>query len=282
MLKNLDKELWPGFTKGEMIEWYRTVAPVLLRHLAGRAVTLARFPDGVTGPGWYQSNCPKGARSTALVTGPSGKRVRYCRIEDLDDLLWAANLGTLEFHPFLAPVDDPDRPHALVFDLDPGRPAGLAQCCAVAVLLRERLRPLECWVKTSGAKGLHLYVPLHGTATFAETKAFARAIAQVAAAEAPHLVTDRPLKAARAGKVFIDWGQNDANRSTIAPWSLRATAIPLVSTPLRWEELSTPAGLAFTPCTALERLRRDGDLFAPVAERVQWLDARSNEGLPLA
>ena len=282
VLKNLDKELWPGFSKGEMIEWYRAVAPALLRHLSGRAVTLARFPDGVAGPGWYQSNCPKRARRTALVTGPSGKSVRYCLIEDLGDLLWAANLGTIEFHPFLARVDDPQRPHALVLDLDPGPPAGLAQCCAVALHLRERLRPLHCLVKTSGAKGLHLYAPLNGTATYAETKPFARALARAAAAELPELVTDKPLKPARAGKVFIDWGQNDANRSTIAAWSLRATRVPLVSTPLRWEELAEPRVLAFTPQAALARLRRDGDLFAEAMERVQELDAAPGDALPLA
>lgn len=271
MLKNLDKPLWPTFTKGEMIEWYRSVADTLLPHLAGRAVTLVRFPDGVNGPGWYQSNCPQGARRTATVTGPSGKTVRYCLIEDTEALLWAANLGTLEFHPFLARAAAPDRPHALVLDLDPAPPAGLAECCAVALQLRDQLRPLECFPKTSGAKGLHVYVPLNGTATYAETKPCARALAQELAAAHPALVTDRPLKAQRAGKVYIDWAQNDANRSTIAPWSLRATRVPLVSTPLRWEELADPRGLAFTPARALERLRRDGDLFRPVLELVQRL-----------
>jgi bifunctional non-homologous end joining protein LigD len=271
VLKNLDKPLWPSFTKGEMIEWYRAAAGAILPHLAGRAVTLVRFPDGVNGAGWYQSNCPRGASRTTTVTGPSGKTVRYCLIEDLDALVWAANLGTLEFHPFLARADAPDRPHALVLDLDPAPPAGLAECCAVALELRDRLRPLECFPKTSGAKGLHLYVPLNGTATYAQTKPFARALAQRLAADRPALVADRPLMAARAGKVYIDWGQNDANRSTIAPWSLRATRVPLVSTPLRWEELKEPRTLAFTPARALDRLRRDGDLFRPVLELVQRL-----------
>jgi len=281
VLKNLDKQLWPGFSKGQMIEWYQAVAPALLPHLAGKAVTLARFPDGVDGPGWYQSNCPKGARHTATVTGPSGKTVRYCRIEDADDLLWAANLGTIEFHPFLARAEDPARPCALVLDLDPGPPAGLAECCAVALWLRSRLRPLRSFVKTSGAKGLHLCVPLNGAATYAGTKPFARALARAAATELPHLVTDKPLKARRAGKVFIDWGQNDANRSTIAPWSLRATRIPLVSTPLRWEELSDPGRLAFTPARALDRLAHEGDPFAPVLQIVQALEA-TDASPPLA
>jgi bifunctional non-homologous end joining protein LigD len=271
VLKNLDKLLWPSFSKGEMIAWYRAVAEALLPHLAGRAVTLVRFPDGVDGPGWYQSNCPKGAARTATVTGPSGKTVRYCLLEDEAALVWAANLGAIELHPFLARADDPDRPHALVLDLDPAPPAGLAECCAVALLLRDRLQPLQSYVKTSGAKGLHVYVPLNGTATYAQTKPFARELARALAAERPGLIADKPLRSARAGKVYIDWAQNDANRSTIAPWSLRATRVPLVSTPLRWEELPEPHRLAFSPALALDRLRRDGDLFRPVLELVQRL-----------
>jgi bifunctional non-homologous end joining protein LigD len=269
LLKNLDKPLWPGFTKGEMIAYYRAVAPALLPHLAGRAVTLARFPDGVDGPGWYQSNCPQGAARIATLTGPSGKTVRYCLIEDEGALVWAANLGAIELHPFLARADAPDRPLALVFDLDPGPPAGLAACCEVAGLLRERLSPLRCFVKTSGAKGLHVYVPVD--ATYAETRPLARALAARLASELPALVTDKPLKAQRAGKVFIDWGQNDPNRSTIAPWSLRATRVPLVSMPLRWEELVNPRALAFTPERALERLRGEGDPFGAVLELRQRL-----------
>ena len=269
MLKNLEKPLWPGFTKGEMIAYYREVAPVLLPHLAGRAVTLARFPDGVDGPGWYQSNCPAGGARTVSITGPSGKTVRYCLIEDEEALVWAANLGSIELHPFLARADAPDRPLALVFDLDPGPPAGLMACCEVARLLRERLSPLQSFVKTSGAKGLHVYVPVE--ATYAQTRPLARALAARLAEELPALVTDKPHKAQRAGKVFIDWGQNDPNRSTIAPWSLRATRAPLVSMPLRWEELSQPRALAFTPQRALERLRREGDLFRPVLELRQPL-----------
>ena len=263
-LKNLDKPYWPGFSKGEMIEYYRAAAPAILPHLAGRAVTLARFPEGVAGPGWYQSNCPKGAARTVTVVG--AKTVRYCLIEDLDALLWAANLGAIEFHPFLARADDPDRPHAMVLDLDPGPPAGLAECAQAALLLRERLHPLRSFVKTSGAKGLHLYVPLNGGAAYAESKAVARELAR----SLPQL-TDRHEKEHRAGKVLLDWRQNDKNRSTVAPWSLRATRVPLVSMPLRWEELADPRRLAFTPQMALDRLAREGDLFAPVLSLRQSL-----------
>jgi bifunctional non-homologous end joining protein LigD len=269
LLKNLDKPLWPAFTKGEMIEYYRAVAPALLPHLRGRAVTLARFPDGVDGPGWYQSNCPHGATRTATVTGPSGKTVRYCLIDDEQDLVWAANLGTLELHPFLARADAPDRPLAVVLDLDPGGPAGLRECCEVAARIRDMLLPLHSFVKTSGAKGLHVYLPVD--ATYGETKPFAREFARTLAARMPDLVTDKPLKAARAGKVYVDWAQNDANRSTIAPWSLRATRVPLVSMPLEWEELADPGALAFTPARALRRLRERGDPFRPALELRQRL-----------
>jgi bifunctional non-homologous end joining protein LigD len=267
LLKNLDKVLYPiaGFTKGDVIAYYRAVSAAVLPHLAGRAVTLARFPDGVDRPGWYQSNCPRGAKRTVEIR--AAKSVRYCLIEDEEALVWAANLGAIEFHPFLARAVESDRPHALVVDLDPGPPSGLRECCAVAQRVREALHPRDCFVKTSGAKGLHVYVPLNGTATYADTKAFARDLAL----RWPDLATDKQSREARAGKVMIDWRQNDANRSTIAAWSLRATRVPLVSTPLRWEELEHPEALAFTPQAALGRLRSDGDLFAPVLRIVQRL-----------
>src|SRR5947208_488628 len=210
---------------------------------------------------------PQGRRRVATVTGPSGKTVRYCLIDDVETLLWAVNLGTIEFHPFLARASDPDRPLVLALDLDPGPPAGLAECCAVALALRDLLAPLQSLVKTSGAKGLHVYVPLNGTATFAQTKAFARELA----GRLPELATERHSRSARAGKVLIDWGQNDPNRSIVAPWSLRATRVPLVSTPLEWDELRAPQKLAFTPAAALERMARTGDFFRPVLDLVQML-----------
>lgn len=250
-LKNLDKVLYPrtGFTKGDVIEYYRAVAPAILKHLKERAVTLARFPDGVEGPGWYQSNCPNGARHTVEVTRV--KTVRYC--QDVEDLLWAANLGSIEFHPFLAPASDPDHPRAVVFDLDPGPGAGLAECCAVAREIHGILRRSRG--EDERREGLHVYVPTNST--YVETKARAREVAR----SFPGLATDRHELQHREGKVLIDWRQNDPNRSTIAAWSLRATRVPLFSTPLRWEELQHPDRLAFTPQMALERLARDGDLF---------------------
>lgn len=280
-LSNLDKVLWPetGFTKGELIAYYRAVAPVLLPYLADRPLTLARFPDGVDGPGWYQTNCPPGRPEwlpIAEVPSRDGRVLRYTLVNEPAALVWVANLGTLELHPLLAPMAHRERADALVFDLDPGPPAGLLQCCELAVLLRDRLARagLRSWAKTSGAKGLHLYVPLEGGARFDETKALARAWARELAAEYPERVTDRMAYAERTGKVFIDWGQNDPNKSVIAPYSLRATPRPQVSTPLRWEEVERAvqmqdvAQLSFRPTEVLERLERDGDLFRPVIK--EW------------
>lgn len=281
-LSRLDKVFWPatGFTKGQMLDYYRAVAPALLPHLAGRPLTLARFPDGVDGPGWYQSNC-RGSPPwlpVAELTGRAGQRLRYCLVNDLAALLWVANLGTIELHPFLADAARPDRPHALVFDLDPGPPAGVIECAVVALDLRDALaaRGLAACAKTSGAKGLHLYVPLDGTATYAETKPFARAWAREAVARRPELVVDVMARAARGGRVFIDWGQNDPSKSTIAPYSLRATPRPGVSTPVGWDEVEVaarglPERLAFSPEDVLARVARDGDRFAPVLELRQPL-----------
>jgi bifunctional non-homologous end joining protein LigD len=277
-VSNLDKVLWPaaGFSKRDLLAWYEAVAPVLLPHLAGRPVTLARFPEGVECRGWYQTNCPPGQPDwlpIALVRGKSGQQLRYCVIDEPAALLWAANAGALELHPFLAMADLPDAPLALVFDLDPGRPAGLPECCAVALRLRELLeqRGLRAVVKTSGAKGLHVMVPLDATNTFAETKAFARAVARQMASAHPDFITDRMAREERPGKVFIDWGQNDPNKSTIAPYSLRATRWPGVSTPLRWDEVQQvletgdESLVRFGPAEVLGRLDRHGDLFREAA-----------------
>ena len=277
-VSNLDKLLWPaaGFSKRDLLAYYEAVAPVLLPHLAGRPVTLARFPLGVESRGWYQTNCPAGQPDwlrIATVAGKSGQQLRYCVIDEPAALLWAANMGALELHPFLAAAERPDAPLALVFDLDPGRPAALPECCAVALRLRELLerRGLRVLVKTSGAKGLHLIAPLDATDTFAHTKAFARDVAREMTAAHPRLITDRMALDGRQGKVFIDWGQNDPNKSTIAPYSLRATRWPGVSMPLRWEEVDQVVDTAdeslvrFGPAEALARIDRYGDLFREAA-----------------
>jgi bifunctional non-homologous end joining protein LigD len=291
-LSNLDKPLWvsPLFRKRDLLAYYQAVAPVLLPHLQGRAITLGRFPDGVEAPGWYQTNCPPGRpdwMTVVEVQGKGGQRLRYCRIDELAALVWAANTGAIELHPFLACAALPDAPRALVLDLDPGAPAGLRECCAVALAARERLDALglRSIAKTSGAKGLHVYVPLDGTQTFAETKVFVRDLAADLRRAFPGRVVDRMALRERAGKVFVDWGQNDANKSTVAPYSLRAAPVPSVSTPLLWEEVERgdADALRFGPTEVVERLARFGDLFAPATnggQRLPLVGACFNRTLP--
>jgi bifunctional non-homologous end joining protein LigD len=269
-----EKVLWPeaNFTKQDLVDWYRAIAPLILPHLARHPITLGRWPDGVDGRGFYQSNCPKGAPAfipTAEVGG-----ARYCFLEEPAALSWAANLATLEVHPLHLAIDRPEAARAAIFDLDPGAPAGLLECCDVALLLRDRLLHdgLLPVVKTSAAKGLHLFAPLDGSDDFDRVKRYARSIATELSELHPSLVTARVGRSGRAGRVFVDWGQNDPRRSTIAPYSLRATARPGVSMPLRWDEVARASadrsarGLWFNPAAALLRLETTGDLFAAMLD----------------
>lgn len=282
-LTNLDRVLWPraGFAKGDMVDYYRRVASVVLPHVARRPMTLGRFPNGVDGKGWAQTEC-RGRpdwMATAEVTIAGGRVRNYCLVDDAPSLLWAANQGTIELHPFLATADAPDEPLVVVFDLDPGPPATVIECCRVALWLRDALERhgLEAFPKTTGSAGLHVYVPLNSPHTFARTKAFARAVAADLAAEHPDHVVDVQATAARRGKVLVDWGQNDARRSTVAPYSLRAMPLPFVSTPLEWGEVERalrrgrPELLRFEAGDVLRRIERDGDLFDPVTRLRQRL-----------
>jgi bifunctional non-homologous end joining protein LigD len=282
-LTNPDRVLWPrtGFTKRELIDYYLGIADVLLPHLRERPVTLRRFPEGVDGPGWYQANC-RGRRAwvtTHDVRGQRGELLRYCLVDECATLAWLANLGTIELHPFLWRVASPAEPSALVLDLDPGPPASLVAAAKVALLARAVLqeRGIDAAVKTSGSLGLHLYVPLAAGHSFDATKRFARTVAERLAAEAPDLVLATSSRAERAGRVFVDWVQNDANRSTVAAYSVRATPWPLVSTPVTWAEVETAASegrgelLLFGPRQVRERVARFGDLFAPALDRTHTL-----------
>ena len=285
---NLDRVLWPetGFTKGDMLGYYRAVSAVLLPHLRSRPVTLARFPTGVHEKGWYQTNC-RGPEwlPVADVPGRSGATFRMCLIEDRPALDWVVNQGTVELHPFLAAAATPDAPLALVFDLDPGPPAGLADACSVALDIRRQLSldGLEGVPKSSGSTGLHVYVGLDGSQSFAATKAHARTIARRLIDESPGRVTDGFRHAERTGRVLIDWRQNEWARSTVAPYSLRATPWPSASTPLLWEEVERLAGhgdkgtFVFAPATVLERIERHGDLFAPVLAARQRLPGPTSD-----
>ena len=280
---NLAKPLYrSGFTKGELIDYYVRVAPVLVPHIAERPLTLRRFPEGIEGPSWFQTRC----RGRPPWMASHGVRIRtgevheYCIVNDVPSLVWVANLGTIELHPFLAPRTSEDRPTFMVFDLDPGPPAGLAECCRTAMLVREALdgHGLVSLPKTSGSLGLHVYVPLGGKATFDQTKAFAKGIAERLARERADEVVATIGKAERAGKVLVDWVQNDRTRSTVAPYSLRARGRPVVSTPITWEEVEGAAGdpstaeaILFAPDQVLARLEEHGDLFADVLDRDQHL-----------
>jgi bifunctional non-homologous end joining protein LigD len=258
---NLDRVLWPraGWTKRDLVEYYRDVAPALLPHLADRHLTLWRFPEGVHRGGFWQNEC-RGAPEWMRTAEIRGQR--FCVVDSLESLLWLANLSTVELHPFLATVTEPERPTALVFDLDPGPGADVLDCRDVALLLRDRL-DLELHAKTSGSVGLHLAAPV-ADAAFDETKALARGLAEELAAEEPSRVLATPRRADRGGRVFVDWLQNDVTRSTVAPYSLRGTPFPTVSTPVTWDELEAarrPEELTFTADRVRERLERHGDLW---------------------
>lgn len=273
VLSRPDKVLFPAaaFTKRDLVAYYLAVAPVLLPHLAGRAVTLARFPNGVEAPYWFQSNCPAGRPDwlpVVEVEGMRGQRLRYCRLEEPAALAWVANTGAIELHPFLARAERPEAPTALLLDLDPTPPADVLDAAQVALSARALLERagLVAFAKTSGAKGVHVLVPLDGSQGFAETKAFGRALAGRLAAADPERVTARMGREGRDGKVLVDWRQNAGGLSTVAPYSLRGTPLPRVSTPIRWEELARAVGdgrsaaLGFSPADVLARLEREGDL----------------------
>jgi len=287
-VSNLDKVLWPaaGFTKGAMLDYYVRVAAVLLPHLEGRPVTLRRFPDGIEESGWYQNDCPPGAPSwvrTRVVEWPTGTTWNFCALDDLAALVWVVNLAAVELHPFFVRAQNELEPTAVVFDLDPGPPADVVDCCRVALLLRETLAELglAAVVKTSGSIGLHVVVPLNASHSWLEAKAFARQVARYLAGEHPEQVVERQARALRRGKVLIDWLQNDPTRSTVAPYSLRAHGWPTVSAPVTWNEVEATAvteraeRLIVEPDGALQRIERLGDLFRPVLEVEQRLPAQA-------
>jgi bifunctional non-homologous end joining protein LigD len=284
-LTNLDKVLYPatGFTKGQVIDYYTRAAPYVLPHLRGRALTLKRYPNGVDGGHFYEkqrpSHAPDWVRSVPIVAG--GRTIDFVVCDDLPTLVWLANLADLELHPSLSLVEDVDRPTVVAFDLDPGAPAGLEQCCTVALLLREVLGALglQCFPKASGSKGMQVYLPLNTATAYDETKPFAHGVARLLEKRDPELIVSVMSKAERRGKIFIDWSQNDRHKTTVGVHSLRAQERPTDSTPLRWEEIEEVAGgggsgkLVAESSLALERLEASGDPFAPVVKLEQRLPA---------
>ena len=287
-LTNLDKVLYPeaGFTKGEMVDYYAKVAPAIVPHLAGRALTLRRFPEGVddTEAAFFEKRCPKHrpewVKTATVLAGPRAGDIDFCVCEDLPTLVWMAQLAALELHPSLSLAKDPDRPTVLAFDLDPGPPADVLDCCRVAMRLRELFDhfSVECFPKTSGSKGLQVYVPLNNDEVgYEETKPLARAIAQLLEKQTPKEVVSKMKKVERKGKVFVDWSQNHRRKTTIAVYSLRARERPTVSTPVTWTEVEKAVErddtdlLVFEAADVLKRVEREGDLFAPVLELKQEL-----------
>jgi bifunctional non-homologous end joining protein LigD len=283
-LSNLDKVLYPqaGFSKRDLIDYYLAIAPVLLGHLEGRPLTLTRWPDGVEAKSFFQKQAPAHRPEwLGTVTLASEKKpIDYVLVRDEADLVWLANLAAIELHTPFARAEAMARPTMLVFDLDPGAPAGVLECARVALALHGTFTRvgLESFVKTSGSKGLQVYLPLNRPeVSYAQTKPFARTVAELLERSEPELVVSRMSKARRTGKVLIDWSQNDAKKTTVCVYSLRATERPTASTPLAWEELDEAllAGegerLVFEAAQVLERVRERGDLFAPVLSLSQEL-----------
>jgi bifunctional non-homologous end joining protein LigD len=284
-LSNLDKVLYPevGFTKGEVIDYYTRIAPAMLGHVGDRGVTLRRYPDGVEAGSFFEKRCPSHRPAwvpVALGPGDRTGAIEYCRLDSRAALVWSANMAALEIHAPMARCDDIETPTMVVFDLDPGAPADIVDCCEVAVWIQDVLAgiDLEVWPKTSGSKGLQLYLPVNEPGlTHEHASAFAQTVAQALERHHGDRVTSTMRKDVRGGKVFIDWSQNSRHKTTVAPYSLRARPRPTVSTPVTWAEVEACAAgetdLVFTADDVLERVAAQGDLFAPVLEVTQSIPA---------
>jgi bifunctional non-homologous end joining protein LigD len=266
-----------GFTKGDLISFYARIGDAVLPHLHDRALTLKRYPNGVTEPHFYEKQSP--SHRPDWVQTERIKDINYTLCQDLPTLVWLANLADIELHTSLSLAPAPERPTMLVFDLDPGAPAGLLECCQVGLVLRGMFGALglETCVKTSGSKGLQVYVPLNTEVTYAQTKPFARHVAELLEQRMADLVVSRMTKTLRKGRVLVDWSQNDEHKTTANVYSVRALEQPGVSTPLAWEEVEDcqragDAGrLVFSPDQVLQRIGEYGDLFAPVLHERQEL-----------
>jgi bifunctional non-homologous end joining protein LigD len=284
-VSNIDKVLYPetGFTKGDVVRYYMDVSPVLLPHLKDRALTMKRYPDGVGKFFFYEKNCPtyrpKWVRTAPVYSHGRGATMHYCLANNLASLVWMAGLADLELHTSLARKSQLERPTVMVFDLDPGEGANAIHCAQVAFWLREKLSAmkLESFPKTSGSKGVQLYVPLNTAVSFDETKAMARHLGDTIVAEHPDAAVTKMLKVLRKNKVLIDWSQNDSYKTTVCVYSLRATPKPQVSTPLAWPELEKlwkrgdADAFRFSPDDVLTRIKKHGDLFEPVLTLKQKL-----------
>jgi bifunctional non-homologous end joining protein LigD len=286
-LSNWDKVLYPqvGFTKGDLITYYARAAPCVLPHLRDRPLTLKRYPNGVEEQFFYEKQCPAHrpdwVQTAAVGSARNRSTIDYCLVQDAPTLVWLANLADIELHTSLSKAQAIERPTLLAFDLDPGAPASVLECCEVALVLRGLFSGvgLQSFAKTSGSKGIQVYVPLNANVTYAQTKPFARRLADMLESQMSDLVVARMTKSARAGKVLIDWSQNDQHKTTVCAYSVRALARPTVSTPVTWDEVEAAraAGdaerLTFDAEGVLDRLGREGDLFGPLESLVQELPA---------
>ena len=284
-VSNLDKILYPkvGFTKGQVIDYYIRIARVLLPHLKDRPLTMKRYPNGVQGEFFYEKNCPshrpKWVKTAKVWSEGNNRLMDYCLAQDLPTLVWAANLADLELHTSLSRKNNIKRPTMMVFDLDPGAPANIVQCCQVGLWLRDLLgtMKLKSFAKTSGSKGLQVYVPLNAAVTYDQTKELSHALAEYLEREHVDLITSNMSKALRKGKVFVDWSQNDEHKTTICVYSLRAKEEPTVSTPVTWDEVANCLKkkradlLKFRSDKTLTRVEKMGDLFGLVEKLKQKL-----------
>jgi bifunctional non-homologous end joining protein LigD len=284
-LTNLDKVLYPaaGFTKGQVIDYYARIAPVLLPHLAGRPLTLKRYPEGVDKEYFFEKNAtkhrPDWVKTAPIWSEGNQRNVNYILANDLPTLIWIANLAAIELHPSLSLAKDISSPRSMVFDLDPGPPANIVQCCQVGMWLREIFEHLglQSFPKTSGSKGLQIYVPLNLPTSYEVTKPFAHALAHLLENEHRELIVSDMKKQLRVGKVFVDWSQNDEHKTTISVYSLRARERPTVSAPVKWDEVEQALKkkdatlLVFEAGQVLDRVGKMGDLFEPVLKLKQKL-----------
>jgi bifunctional non-homologous end joining protein LigD len=284
-LTNLEKILYPatGFTKGQVIDYYARIAPVLVPHLAGKPLTLKRYPSGVDQEFFFEKNAtkhrPDWVKTAPIWSEGNQREINYILANDLATIVWLANLAAIELHPSLSLAQDIECPRTMVFDLDPGPPANIVQCCRVGLWLRAIFEhfKLESFPKTSGSKGLQIYVPLKTKTSYDETKPFAHALARLLENEHRDLVVSDMKKAIRTGKVLVDWSQNDEHKTTISVYSLRARERPTVSTPLTWDEVERalkkkdPSLLVFEAQQVLQRVEKMGDLFAPLLKLKQKL-----------
>src|SRR6184192_3888551 len=291
-LTNLDKVFYPsvGFTKGQVIDYYARIAPVLVPHLKNKPLTLKRYPNGVNEPPFFEKNAtkhrPDWVKTVPIWSEGNNRDVNYILCNDLATLVWVANLAAIELHPSLSVAQDIMCPRSLVFDLDPGPPANILQCCQVGLWLREIFEhfKLQSFPKTSGSKGLQIYVPLNTKTSYDETKPFAHALARLLENEHRDRVVSDMKKAIRTNKVFVDWSQNDEHKTTVSVYALRARERPTVSTPVTWDEVEHALKkndaklLVFESKQTLERVEKMGDLFAPLLELKQKLPKLAGVG----